>query len=64
MGFEHEALDRAAAVLQQARHAAGLAAYHYFFHDDSSAARDTYLSALEAEADAQLLLESLSGENG
>lgn len=50
---------RAQRLLRSARDAAGLAAYHYFFLESSRHARATYLAAIEAEAEAELLLHDL-----
>jgi len=52
-------LRAAGRILKAARDAAGLAAYHYFFQEATPEARAAYLAALEAEAEAWLLLRDL-----
>lgn len=61
MGTADFETARVVRVLRAARDAAGLAAYHYFFQSSTSAARATYLAALEAEAEAELLAREVLG---
>lgn len=49
-------------LVKRARETSGLAAYHYFFLGASSSAQATYLAALEAETEAELLLAALRGD--
>lgn len=49
-------LGRVDRLLRAARDAAGLAAYHYFFRTSTLESRAAYLAAIEAEAEAELLL--------
>ncbi|HUR69788.1 MAG TPA: hypothetical protein VM370_11140 [Candidatus Thermoplasmatota archaeon] len=60
MRAEKEDLDRAQAILQSARRAAGLAAYEYFFIRASPGARAIYEVALAAESEAEALLEAMA----
>ena len=57
----HEAAQ-AARVLRSARQAAVLAAYHYFFAQATPEVRAAYVAALEAEAEAELLLRRISDD--
>lgn len=61
MGIEE--LDQAESILRQARHAAGLAAHHYFFLEATPHAYDAYRAAMEAEVEAELLLAVLAAEH-
>lgn len=54
-------LRRAETVRRTAARAAGLAAYHYFFLDAGPASRAAYLAAIEAESEAEALLQELRG---
>ena len=55
-----EEIVRAETLLRSARHTTGLAAHHYFFREDTPDARATYLAALEAEVEAELLYQELT----
>jgi len=59
VGIEGTEIRLADRVLRAAREAAGLAAYHYFFQNSTAESRATYLAALEAEAEAELLLRDI-----
>lgn len=59
MGDEGIETGRMERVVRAARDAAGLAAYHYFFRTSTPMARAAYLVALEAEAEAELLMREL-----
>lgn len=59
VGIEGSEAGLADRVLRVAREAAGLAAYHYFFQSSTEESRATYLAALEAEAEAELLLRDI-----
>lgn len=52
-------VTRANRLLRVAREAAGLAAYHYFFLRSTPEARAAYVLALEAEAEAELLVRDV-----
>ena len=54
-------LRRAESLRRTAAQAAGLAAYHYFFLDAGPSSRAAYLAAIEAEAEAEALLQDLRG---
>lgn len=59
VGDEDVGINRALRLLKAARSTAGLAAYHYFFRDSTPEARGAYLAAIEAEAEAELLLRDI-----
>ena len=56
-------VDRAERLLRRAQQAAGLAAYEYFFREPTPSARATYIAAMEAESEAEALVEAIRGDD-